>query len=930
MAKKSQRRAVRYEKDKSGCMWGFISMFDFRHGHPTRKLIADKRRSHEHAVGYLHSMNKFEVLSNLDEVDQSNLDIEDSKRVEVKTDINKPSVKKLIEEEMFVDQNPLKDIDNAELESKESRLRYVVPLKVDSKRKKKSFKKSHYLDTDDLNLDATLKSEFSYSQHSRQQSKDNIDLDKVTEEFSHLKDACSMMRGNDREVLAQSKHKHAISENIARDAIHEFVNQMILNGKDLAEAKKFLCSDELKEALELISSDKDFFLSLRQDPKSLLSKYVENFVNSRRENEKEYGSVSGSNFSEQELGNLENTKEIVNQKKHNFFRRKVKSQSKISTNENGNTDFSNRIVILKPGPMDLKNSATENNIDSPIHSHDKVHYNSPSVRGGSHFSLTELKRKLKHAMGREKHGNSEGISRKYPAESQNKRPSAKAIGKDNSGMRSPNKDHFFIEKIARRTNGVMKVDKSGTLKDSELVMELENSSYPKPRISNLYIEAKKHLSEIVSNGDENIDLSSRRTPSTLGRILSLPEYNFSPLGSPVRDWEHHFVTAQTRFSAQDKNWDSNEDNLSPEQATSVDHSNLEADNEEKQSCICSERSCSNDKVQETKSGSKFSDDQGHVDEEENSSLVRDEIVIEDDIESEKEIDILATSSEPVCLGTGKVDQHDNFSEIHDSASCSQCLKQNVTDENQSSSPLSSPSHLSTTMKVEELESGSDISGRPSPVSVLDTFLEDDISLVEVRVRPLKFEEQDSSPVNQFHSGKHCLEDKELIYDYIKEVLQTSGLTKDQLFMKCLSSDKILDPSLFDQVELLSSHLCPDQKLLYDCTNEVLMEVCWHYFGVSPFASFLNPSIRPTPNMQKVILKVWEGVCWHFLPTSPPLTLEKNVRKDMEKNGAWMDLRFEAETVDFEMGEAILSELMEDTILSCVSESSESKCCELST
>jgi hypothetical protein len=51
MAKKSQRRTVRYEKDKSGCMWGFISMFDFRHGHLTRKLIADKRQSTKHSGG---------------------------------------------------------------------------------------------------------------------------------------------------------------------------------------------------------------------------------------------------------------------------------------------------------------------------------------------------------------------------------------------------------------------------------------------------------------------------------------------------------------------------------------------------------------------------------------------------------------------------------------------------------------------------------------------------------------------------------------------------------------------------------------------------------------------------------------------------------------------------------------------------------------
>lgn len=46
MAKKSQRRSMRYEKDQSGCMWGFISMFDFRHGRASQKLIADKRSRH--------------------------------------------------------------------------------------------------------------------------------------------------------------------------------------------------------------------------------------------------------------------------------------------------------------------------------------------------------------------------------------------------------------------------------------------------------------------------------------------------------------------------------------------------------------------------------------------------------------------------------------------------------------------------------------------------------------------------------------------------------------------------------------------------------------------------------------------------------------------------------------------------------------------
>lgn len=551
----------------------------------------------------------------------------ESKRPTVRSAANKPSVKKLIEEEMFTDQNAKKDIDKAEVESKESRQRREVFMKLDSKRKKKSCDKNR--DTnDDLNLDATLKSETSHHQHSRKQSKDNLDLDKIIEEFCHLKGVCSMMHGSDGEVEvhAQPNQKHAISEKVAKDAIREFVNQMISNGKDLAEAREFLCSRELMEALQLISSDKELFLAFLQNPHSLVLKYVQEFGNPQGANDKEYSRVTGSNFSEQDHGNHEQTREIVNHKKHNFFRKKAKSQSKSSTNENGNIDFGNKIVILKPGGMGLENSETGSNLASSINSHDTVRYNGPSVRGSSHFSLTEIKKKLKHAMGRERHGNLEGVSKKYPAECQNKGTSSKAIGKDNVGMRSPNKDHFFIEKIARPTTGVMKGDKTGMNKDSEPIVEHEKGIYPKQGVSNLYIEAKKHLCEMVGNGDENMDLSSRQISKTLGRILSLPEHSFSPLGSPGRDWEHHFVTAKTRFSTSDKFWEANKDNLCPKQPTFVGHLDQEKDISEKQSSICGESS--NNRVQEVKADSNFSDGLRHVDKDENCCPVADEIVIE--------------------------------------------------------------------------------------------------------------------------------------------------------------------------------------------------------------------------------------------------------------------------------------------------------------
>ena len=89
-------------------------------------------------------------------------------------------------------------------------------------------------------------------------------------------------------------------------------------------------------------------------------------------------------------------------------------------------------------------------------------------------------------------------------------------------------------------------DKIGKLKDCES-MEHESLSYPNQWIPIVYSEAKKHLSEMLSNGDEDDNILRRQTPKTLGRILSLLEF-VSPISSPRRDCG----TAQMRLSSYGK------------------------------------------------------------------------------------------------------------------------------------------------------------------------------------------------------------------------------------------------------------------------------------------------------------------------------------------------------------------------------------------
>lgn len=198
--------------------------------------------------------------------------------------------------------------------------------------------------------------------------------------------------------------------------------------------------------------------------------------------------------------------------------------------------------------------------------------------------------------------------------------------------------------------------------------------------------------------------------------------------------------------------------------------------------------------------------------------------------------------------------------------------------------------------------------------------------VNLTVQPLRIEfEEPASPLaDEAHNGKRSVDDKDSIFGYVKVVMQASGLNWDEICIKLLSSDQVLNPSLVDDVEFFSNPLCCDWQLLFDCINEVLMEVCQYHFGCSPWVSFAKPGIHLIPDMKSVTLEVSKGVYWHLLQLPLPRTLDQIVRKDMERTVTWLDLQFDAETIGFELGESILGDLMEDTISCYVNESFENE------
>lgn len=858
MAKRSKRRVVRYDKEQAGCMWGLISMFDFRHGRTTRKLLADRRLGIRNSVVAASTTTKLSMLTNSNEMIQGIENDEENEKLAL--DVGKTSVKELMEEEMFSEQGSKKDVNITEIEWIDTA--QVGHVKKNHSRSNKAFKRSF-------------------------DSQNNLDLEGIMEELSqiHQKSTSCVKHESKDGSEQQSDQTYSAFEEKLTAAIMVFMNERFANDKILTGNKKTHHSKEFMDALQILSSNKELFLKLLQDPNSLLVKHIQGSETARLQEDRKTQSLAGPTLLDDEPSSSRPDDNIT-RKHRNFFRRKNKYQENnhLKGKDNDNSQVASRIVILKPGlPETGENAIASTSLQS------RYKMENQAGSGNSQFSFTEIKRKLKHAIGKETH---EITPHTVAYKNRNLTDIEKGVGEGSGGWSSPNRNHFYTERFSK-----LSVKRGG--KSSKLN---ETTEYPKQGVSNIYLEAKKHLSEMLSNGEESAEFLSGKLPSTLGRILSLPEYNFSPIDSPRKEREHSFVTAQMR--------------LQPGPHVINDHCDQKPPNGYPE-VLCGQHH--DDSVREILASS--------GDERCSEDIL--ETVNVSNIGNEGDCEILEASVESSTSLISTEAQNCEVAEVVDGES--HCLKLDSAEEDQlSSSPTVSPSSSSLTRKLDDSVNVIDKIERPSPISVLEPlFSEDDVSPasisrpVQSSIQPkhIQFEELSSPATNQEIRITCCMEDEESAFEYIEAVLLASDLNWDEFLLRWLSSDQPLDPSLFDEVKLFSNRPSHDQRLLFDCTNEVLKEVCNRYFGGSLRFSSVKESVRPAPRGMKLIQEVWEGIELDILQNSAQ-SLDQLVRKDLGKSGTWMELQSETEYIVIEMGKLILEGLMDDTFSIIVNDSME--------
>ncbi|KAL3530749.1 hypothetical protein ACH5RR_010071 [Cinchona calisaya] len=160
-------------------------------------------------------------------------------------------------------------------------------------------------------------------------------------------------------------------------------------------------------------------------------------------------------------------------------------------------------------------------------------------------------------------------------------------------------------------------------------------------------------------------------------------------------------------------------------------------------------------------------------------------------------------------------------------------------------------------------------------------------------------------------------------DYVKDILENSGLAKDAFHRTWHSSNQPLDPSIFDEMESYwhkeSSGedycSCYHHQLLFDLVNEKLLQMYDRSFTYYPNALSSSCHIRPFPFGDHIVDEICTTVtALMSLNPEKKQSLECFIALDMGKDDGWMNLQLESECLGLELEDMIFDELLEQELV----------------
>ncbi|XP_074581290.1 uncharacterized protein LOC141837807 isoform X2 [Curcuma longa] len=878
MAKRSKRRPAQPQRNNVGCMWGLISLFDFRRGHPTQKLLSDKRHGSSRQTGTGYSKIKLDSLRNSHEtgslVDEIRQD---------QASLGLASVKELIEEEMFLSLIKKISMDETQRE---------VPLRRNYKpRSQKSNLIHGNQGKNVMAVSGSLDGIHSGSMDLTETSSLTFDIPAILLDLESYTGQQANVGSNDEFDSLPSLESTSLDEKISfvQHTLADFA-QIIAGQKSIVEGQNHgqlvVQPKKLIDQLDDTNSDKELFMKLLQDPDSFLLKFIQNLYDVQVKKTSKLGSerysenvalLAEENGNSGKSNESDSNQSLQKQKRYNFFWRKDKLKA---TEQNSSSEASNKIVVLRPNRVRSLNSSFIIAPGSSPQSHHALKYNETGERIASNFSIKEIKRKIQQIFceSRQTHAISmDGVLHRIPVRSTDYGDLSELIHGGSAAASSVshccdvNKlpGSFDLDNISKKISSEEKFEVDGNSHISRSASRSE---------SFIYEEARKHLADLL---DTRVDGSPRvQASEPLVKLLSLLNFNeLSPASSPQRD-EFAMSSKETGdFSLRHL-----------DQGEVAETSSMEVTHVGKD-----------------------------LNMEGNTEII--EMVDTESIVDSNELAIPLESSGSELIVVNEIYEEESITSPGSDAFGEQ------------SSTLVQSSKLRPSNIAGEnlitLESINEKPEQPSPVSVLEPFVSDDINSPDsadfdnydnqVRHQQAVHEEGNNfvgiveSPDSNVRLRDY-LQDYQARFDYVEAVLEASGLTNEfprQLDME----DQLLEPSLFNEIGIFFCFLQDDPKLLFDCMNEVLLEIHERFLKCTPWLSFIKQNVLPVPLGGSLIHEVRRGLEWH-LRIHLPNTLDQIVKKGLEGQ-CWIDLRFEAENITNKLCDAILDDAVKEIVCDSV-------------
>ncbi|OMO79544.1 hypothetical protein CCACVL1_13600 [Corchorus capsularis] len=557
---------------------------------------------------------------------------------------------------------------------------------------------------------------------------------------------------------------------------------------------------------------------------------------------------------------------------------KQQSQSSSKAQKTQESEPLNTIVLLKPGMQNCP---------------DRKHRSAKSA----FLSFEHMKRKLRHAIRVNKKDQCQ-MSIEGSDNSQRDLEEFEDGGKEMSRLANERipagNNHLNVGKMPESSHAVNRRDRMDRRE---------------------YFQSRKHISEMLYRGNE--DFSRTQTLRTLDRLMSFPQQDFLPRLTSGRDKGHEFGSPQMRFS--------------PYVSFSTDNLyEWRVQKEKKSACLSSSAIRSLEGAKTSISSNlppatkvlqnvySLGDDLSQkVDQ---TSVCPGKVMESNEASGRNTLEPNIVQNTNDNLGTESVN-------IYEEKGYLECSKLDSTLGDQTSTSSmdvysSSPSHI---QRIEDSDSMTDGAEQPSPISVLEHFFVEDntsspstVSLAAetpVESSCLDMEEHYASSIMESHfvqksNEEYTSNDKQgSLAQYIRAILQISGLNWGEL-SRCHFSDQMLDSSsLFDNVQVWPDKPSTDRKLLFGYISEVLLEIYECYFRCSPWVLLLKPSPQPVLSSKNAVQEVLRRIDWLLLSELPQQALQQLVEKDLAKSGVWIDTRVDTEEVVTELVDNILQDLI---------------------